>query len=98
MATSDRKIGAIGYDKDLFLRIIQQILPTGTEDWSKVADKYFEQSGEKELRSHVAIKRYWWDTMCEKMKKVTGEGKPKRLVGRSQEVQVRYFFTRIFVC
>jgi len=57
------------YDEGLLISIVQEFLPDGALGWKTVAEHYHVSSGEKELRDHDDVKKYWTNTLCNKMNK-----------------------------
>ena len=61
------------YDEALLMSLVQEFLPDGALGWKTVAEHYHVNSGEKELRDHDDVKKYWSNTLCNKMNKPTGK-------------------------
>ena len=60
-------------DEGLLISLVQEFLPDGALGWKTVAEHDHVNSGEKELREHDDVKKYWTNTLCNKMKKPTGK-------------------------
>jgi hypothetical protein len=67
-----RKPGLPNYQNNKLIRIIERILPNGSEAWRLVAMAYKEESGEAELRTEKDLKRNWLRKLCNNYKKPTG--------------------------
>lgn len=61
------------YDDSLLISLIQELLPDGALGWKTVAEHYHVNSEEKELRDYQDVKKYWTNTLCNKMNKPTGK-------------------------
>ncbi len=81
-----RKGGVTNYKKDIFLNCVNDLLPVGAENWKLVAERYKTSSGEKFVRDHVDIKRYFTTKCFNGNKKPTGQSGPSPDVKRSQEI------------
>ena len=68
--------GAKNYKKQVLLSVVRKVLPTGAYAWQQVAMAYKEQSGERSLHDADDVKRHWTETMCNKVKKPTGNAGP----------------------
>ena len=71
-----RVTGAKNYKKHVLLRVVKEVLPTGSNAWEQVATMYKEQSGEDTMRDPLDVKRHWTEKMCFKFKRPTGNGGP----------------------
>lgn len=84
-----RQKGAVNYQNELLLDIIEEVLPVGNEDWQVVAARYRSRSSEIAFRSAEDIKRHYMDKLCMKFKKPTGASTLPPLAHRAQELYSR---------
>lgn len=76
------------YNSNALIEVVHELLPDGAVGWSSVATHYKEHSGESELRNPDDIKRYWIQTLCNKMNKPTGKsGDASDRILRCQRIQ-----------
>jgi hypothetical protein len=64
--------GVVNYENDILINIILEILPNGEYVWQAVSFAYHKQSKEKDPRNTDNLKRHWIKTLCNGMKKPTG--------------------------
>ena len=88
MKGKGRAVGVPNYQNDLFINCVEAILPDGALQWTMVAQRYHQVSGEKELRENHDLKRYFTThkNLCDNGKKVTGSSAPKPQVARCQMI------------
>jgi hypothetical protein len=67
-----RQAGAKTYKKPTLYKIINDCKPTNMLVWATVAEQYRIQCGELEARPATTIKRFFFQKMCDKMRKPTG--------------------------
>ena len=72
-AAKGRAAGVPNYQNEVLINAIEGILPDGALQWRKVAERYQEASGEKEIRDNHDIKRHFTThkNLCDSGKKVT---------------------------
>jgi len=68
-----RLAGAKSYNKEALVYCVTKVKPSSLTDWKKVAKKYKVKANEEFERDEKAIKRYFLDTLCNKMKKPSGD-------------------------
>ena len=83
-----RSAGVPNYKNEILINVVEAILPDGALGWTKVAQRYQEASGEKELRDSHDIKRHFTThkSLCDSGKKVTGSSAPTPSVARCQAI------------
>ncbi len=82
--------GAVNYKNDILINIILEILPNGEYDWQAVSFAYHEQSKEKDPRNTDNLKSHWIKTLCNGMKKPTGNpGGPNDWIHRCISIEKR---------
>jgi hypothetical protein len=54
-----RQSGAVNYNTEVLIAIVEQLLTKGAEGWKRVAVLYQCETGEVALRDHEDIKRHW---------------------------------------
>ena len=88
MKATGRAVGVPNYKSEVLINVVEAVLPDGALQWSIVAQRYQEASGERELRDSHDIKRHFTThrNMCDNGKKVTGSSAPKPQVARCQEI------------
>jgi hypothetical protein len=88
MKAKGRAVGVPNYKNEVLINVVEAVLPDGALQWSIVAQRYQEASGERELRDSHDIKRHFTTqrNMCDNGKKVTGSSAPKPQVARCQEI------------
>jgi hypothetical protein len=64
--------GDVNWDKESLIKAVEEILPNGQVLWDKVVLLYQQLSGEKNPRDFYNLKRYWTETLCNKMMKPSG--------------------------
>lgn len=84
-----RKQGKPNYSRDIALKAITAIEPVNINDWQAVANTYKDLSKESELRDPSDMKRYFYEKLCNKLKKPTGSSAPDPNVSRAQSVYRR---------
>ena len=67
-----RQSGAKSYKKPTLYKIINDCKPTNMLVWGTVAEQYRVQCGEMEARPAATIKKFFFQKMCESMRKPTG--------------------------
>lgn len=87
-AKGGRAAGVPNYQNDVLINVIEAVLPDGPLQWSIVAQRYQEASGEREIRDGHDIKRHFTThkSLCNNGKKVTGSSAPKPQVARCQDI------------
>ena len=87
-ARGGRAAGVPNYQNDVLINVIEAVLPDGPLQWSIVAQRYQEASGEREIRDGHDIKRHFTThkNLCNNGKKVTGSSAPKPQVARCQYI------------
>jgi hypothetical protein len=79
-ARGGRPPGAINYQNNVLIAIVERLLPQGLEGWREVALEYQRQTGEAVLRRGEDVRENWVKKLCKNMKKPTG--KPGDLLDR----------------
>ena len=54
-----RAPGAINYQHDLLINVVEKYLPNGTLGWQKVCQEYHKRSGEKVLHDFNQVRKKW---------------------------------------
>ena len=67
-----RRPGATNYKPNILMDIIAERKPVSNDDWVAVANYYQELSEEATVRESTGVKRYFYEVLCKKNKKVTG--------------------------
>ena len=81
-----RKPGAKKYKEDLLMRIIGNLLPSGMDEWTAVADQYVLAAQESLERDPVHIKRHFTQKMCDGFKKPTGSSVKSKNIEKAQKI------------
>ena len=69
-----RAKGAINYQPDLLIDIVEELLPNGALGWQKVCQVYYDCSCEVNLRDFNQVRKNWANSpsFCNSNKKPTG--------------------------
>jgi hypothetical protein len=59
------------YNDSKLLSLIKNYLPSGSEDWKRIAMEYQNVTKEDKLRDYSDVKRYFIEKLCNKNKKGT---------------------------
>jgi hypothetical protein len=89
--TKGRQTGVPNYKKDILLNIIENILPSSSDDWMQVAIRYQDASGEVKLRDPYEIKRQFTQKLCNKGLKPTGNSGEKSRILKAQRIYQKIF-------
>jgi hypothetical protein len=81
-----RKDGAVNYNRQVLLDVIESILPQGANEWKTVAIRYQDLSKEVNLRAGDQIKKYFNKDLCKDGKKPTGKSGPPKFYDRAMEL------------
>jgi hypothetical protein len=84
-----RKPGVRNYKPDIALAAIRAKLPSGSEGWKQVAILYQQMSHEQDLRQGDDLKRYFFESLCQKGKKPTGASTMTVRVEEAQDLWER---------
>ena len=70
-----RAPGAVKYQHDMLINIVEKYLPNGALGWQKVCQEYHERSGEKVLHNFNQVRKNWQNSQsfCNGKKKPTGQ-------------------------
>ncbi len=82
--------GSVNYKNDIPINIISEILPNDEYGWQAVSFAYHEQSKEKDPHNTDNLKSHWIKTLCNGMKKPTGNpGGPNDWIHRCISIEKR---------
>jgi hypothetical protein len=65
--------GAVNYQNNLLIDIVERLLPQGLEGWREVAVEYQRGSNEANLCHGEDVRNNWVKRLCKNMKKPTGK-------------------------
>jgi len=72
-ARGGRPPGAVNYQNNVLIAIVERLLPQGLEGWREVALEYQRESNEGVLRRGEDVRDNWVKKLCKNMKKPTGK-------------------------
>jgi hypothetical protein len=81
-----RKRGVPNYRNECLLNAIDEIKPTSSKGWSRVALLYKQDSGEDFLRDEDDIKTHFYRKLCNNFQKPTGRSSPSPLASRALNI------------
>ena len=88
-ARGGRPPGAINYQNNVLIAIVEQLLPQGLEGWREVALEYQRQTSKAVLRRGEDVRDNWVKKLCKNMKKPTGKpGEMDNFLGSPTDAQL----------
>ena len=72
-ARGGRPPGAVNYQNNVLIGIVERLLPQGLEGWREVAQEYQRESNEMVLCRGEDVRDNWVKKLCKNMKKPTGK-------------------------
>ena len=72
-ARGGRPPGAVNYQNNVLIDIVERLLPQGLEGWREVAQEYQRESNEAVLCRGEDVRDNWVKKLCKNMKKPTGK-------------------------
>jgi hypothetical protein len=72
-ARGGRPPGAVNYQNNVLIGIVERLLPQGLEGWREVAQEYQQESNKAVLHRGEDVRDNWVKKLCKNMKKPTGK-------------------------